>query len=60
MAITESKEKREGKEKKIGIKPYLTTIHTPLKKKEDVKSITITIIVISRARHINMTERLTR
>jgi hypothetical protein len=38
MAITESKEKREGKEKKIDIKPYLTTIHAPLKKKEDVKT----------------------
>jgi hypothetical protein len=33
MTVTESKEQKEGKEKKIGTKPYLTTIYAPLKKK---------------------------
>jgi hypothetical protein len=35
MTVTESKEQREGKEKKIGTKPNLTTIYAPLKKKND-------------------------
>ena len=38
MTVTESKEQIEGKEKKIGTKPYLTTIYAPLKKK-DAKTI---------------------
>jgi len=39
MTVTKSKEQREGKEKKIGIKPYLTTIYAPLKTKKDAKTI---------------------